>query len=54
MDAIVADEAAGRGCVDRLERAADEEEAPPDPRDLPAGDRIASEFHRFLKQRGER
>ncbi|HET6447668.1 MAG TPA: PAC2 family protein [Conexibacter sp.] len=39
--------------VERLERAADEEESPLDPRDLPSGDRIASEFQRFLKQRGE-
>jgi len=39
--------------VERLERAADEEEPPLDPRDLPSGDRIASEFQRFLKQRGE-
>jgi len=39
--------------VERLERAADEEEQPLDPRDLPSGDRIASEFQRFLKQRGE-
>jgi proteasome assembly chaperone (PAC2) family protein len=39
--------------VERLERAADEEDDPLDPRDLPSGDRIASEFQRFLKQRGE-
>ena len=39
--------------VERLERAADEENEPLDPRDLPSGDRIASEFQRFLKQRGE-
>jgi proteasome assembly chaperone (PAC2) family protein len=39
--------------VERLERAADEEDPPLDPRDLPSGDRIASEFQRFLKQRGE-
>jgi proteasome assembly chaperone (PAC2) family protein len=38
--------------VERLERAADEEQDPLDPRDLPSGDRIASEFQRFLKQRG--
>ena len=38
--------------VERLERAADEEEQPLDPRDLPSGDRIASEFQRFLRQRG--
>jgi len=36
--------------VERLERAADEEEL--DPRDLPSGDRIASEFMRYLKQHG--
>jgi proteasome assembly chaperone (PAC2) family protein len=38
--------------VERLERAADDEDAPLDPRDLPSGDRIASEFQRFLRQRG--
>lgn len=39
--------------VERLERAADDEDEPMDPRDLPSGDRLASEFQRFLKQRGE-
>jgi proteasome assembly chaperone (PAC2) family protein len=39
--------------VERLERAADDEDAPLDPRDLPSGDRLASEFQRFLKQRGD-
>jgi predicted ATP-grasp superfamily ATP-dependent carboligase len=40
--------------VERLERAAEEEEPDLlDPRDLPSGDRIASEFMRFLKQRGD-
>jgi len=39
--------------VERLERAADEEEDQLDPRDLPSGDRIASEFQRFLRQRGQ-
>ncbi|HEX5147315.1 MAG TPA: PAC2 family protein [Conexibacter sp.] len=39
--------------VERLERAADEEDEPLDPRDLPSGDRIASEFQRFLRQRGD-
>lgn len=39
--------------VERLERAADEEDDSFDPTDLPSGDRIASEFMRFLKQRGE-
>jgi predicted ATP-grasp superfamily ATP-dependent carboligase len=40
--------------VERLERAAEEEEPDPlDPRDLPSGDRIASEFMRFLRQRGD-
>jgi proteasome assembly chaperone (PAC2) family protein len=38
--------------VERLERAADDDGEPLDPRDLPSGDRIASEFMRFLKQRG--
>jgi predicted ATP-grasp superfamily ATP-dependent carboligase len=38
--------------VERLEKAADDEE-PIDPRELPSGDRIASEFMRFLRQRGD-
>ncbi len=37
--------------VERLERAADDEDDPLDPRDLPSGDRLASDFMRFLKQR---
>jgi proteasome assembly chaperone (PAC2) family protein len=39
--------------VERLERAADDDPESLDPRDLPSGDRIASEFQRFLKQRGD-
>ena len=38
--------------VERLERAADEEEATPDPGELPSGDLLAREFQRFLRQRG--
>jgi proteasome assembly chaperone (PAC2) family protein len=38
--------------VERLERAADEEEGPPDPNQLPSGDVLAREFQRFLRQRG--
>jgi predicted ATP-grasp superfamily ATP-dependent carboligase len=38
--------------VERLERAADDDTDPLDPTDLPSGDRIASEFQRFLRQRG--
>ena len=38
--------------VERLERAADEEDAAPDPGDLPSGDLLAREFQRFLRQRG--
>jgi proteasome assembly chaperone (PAC2) family protein len=38
--------------VERLERAHEDDEDSLDPRDLPSGDRIASEFMRFLKQRG--
>ena len=39
--------------VERLERAADEEEEPlADPQNLPSGDSIAREFQRFLRQRG--
>jgi predicted ATP-grasp superfamily ATP-dependent carboligase len=39
--------------VERLERAAEDADADTDPRDLPSGDRIASEFMRFLEQRGD-
>jgi predicted ATP-grasp superfamily ATP-dependent carboligase len=39
--------------VERLERAADEEERAPDPGSLPTGDVLAREFQRFLRQRGE-
>jgi len=39
--------------VERLERAADEEDEPlADPQNLPSGDTIAREFQRFLRQRG--
>jgi predicted ATP-grasp superfamily ATP-dependent carboligase len=38
--------------VERLERAADEEEDDVDPTELPSGDVIAREFQRFLRQRG--
>jgi proteasome assembly chaperone (PAC2) family protein len=38
--------------VERLEKAADEEEGPPDPSQLPSGDVLAREFQRFLRQRG--
>ena len=38
--------------VERLERAADEEEATPDLGELPSGDLLAREFQRFLRQRG--
>jgi proteasome assembly chaperone (PAC2) family protein len=38
--------------VERLERAAAEEEEPPDPDSLPSGDVLAREFQRFLRQRG--
>ncbi len=37
--------------VERLEQAADSEEQS-SPEDLPSGDIIASEFQRFLRQRG--
>jgi predicted ATP-grasp superfamily ATP-dependent carboligase len=39
--------------VERLERAADEDAARPDPGTLPSGDVLAREFQRFLRQRGE-
>ena len=38
--------------VERLERAAEEDEPSLDPTDLPSGDVIAREFQRFLRQRG--
>jgi proteasome assembly chaperone (PAC2) family protein len=38
--------------VERLERAADEEEGDTDPEQLPSGDLLAREFQRFLRQRG--
>jgi proteasome assembly chaperone (PAC2) family protein len=38
--------------VERLERAAAEEEEEMGPQDLPSGDVIAREFQRFLRQRG--
>jgi len=38
--------------VERLEQAAEEEEPPVAPQDLPSGDTIAREFQRFLRQRG--
>jgi proteasome assembly chaperone (PAC2) family protein len=40
--------------VERLEKAADEEEGAPDPDELPSGDVLAREFQRFLRQRGDR
>jgi proteasome assembly chaperone (PAC2) family protein len=40
--------------VERLEKAADEEEGSPDPSQLPSGDVLAREFQRFLRQRGDR
>src|SRR3954469_7630276 len=38
--------------VERLERAAEEEEPGVSPQDLPSGDSIARDFQRFLRQRG--
>src|SRR3954451_17007749 len=38
--------------LERLERAAAEEEEPADPDSLPSGDLLAREFQRFLRQRG--
>ena len=38
--------------VERLERAAAEEEEELGPQDVPSGDVIAREFQRFLRQRG--
>ena len=40
--------------VERLEQAAEEEEPPVSPQDLPCGDILAREFQRFLSQRGRR
>jgi predicted ATP-grasp superfamily ATP-dependent carboligase len=38
--------------VERLERAAESEQEPLSPEDLPSGDLLAREFQRFLRQRG--
>jgi predicted ATP-grasp superfamily ATP-dependent carboligase len=38
--------------VEKLEQAADEEEAEMSEGELPSGDVLAREFHRFLRQRG--
>jgi predicted ATP-grasp superfamily ATP-dependent carboligase len=38
--------------VERLEKASEEDEEDIDPDELPSGDVIASEFQRFLRQRG--
>lgn len=38
--------------VERLERAAEDEQTQLDPEDLPSGDLLAREFQRFLRQRG--
>jgi proteasome assembly chaperone (PAC2) family protein len=38
--------------VERLERDAESEDEPLTPEDLPSGDLLASEFQRFLRQRG--
>lgn len=38
--------------VERLERDAESEEEPLTPEDLPSGELLASEFQRFLRQRG--
>jgi len=38
--------------VERLERAADEEDPSPDPSQIPSGDLLAREFQKFLRQRG--
>jgi proteasome assembly chaperone (PAC2) family protein len=40
--------------VERLEKAADEEEESTDPSELPSGDVLAREFQRFLRQRGDK
>jgi proteasome assembly chaperone (PAC2) family protein len=40
--------------VERLEKAADEEEESTDPSQLPSGDVLAREFQRFLRQRGDK
>jgi proteasome assembly chaperone (PAC2) family protein len=40
--------------VERLEKAADEEEGSTDPSQLPSGDVLAREFQRFLRQRGDK
>jgi predicted ATP-grasp superfamily ATP-dependent carboligase len=39
--------------VERLEQSAESEREPITPEDLPSGDRLAREFQRFLRQRGD-
>jgi hypothetical protein len=41
-----------RAFVERLEQAAESEDEPLAPGDVPSGDTLAREFQRFLRQRG--
>lgn len=54
VNAAVARDPAAQALVERLEQAADEEEEEPplDPNRIPSADALASEFERFLRQRG--
>ncbi len=52
VSAAVASDPEVRAFVERLESAADEESEDSPPVNLPSGDTIASDFQRFLRQRG--
>jgi proteasome assembly chaperone (PAC2) family protein len=52
VTAAVASDPEVKAFVERLENAMDEAESPPDEGELPSADTIASDFQRFLRQRG--
>jgi len=52
VSAAVASDPDVQAFVERLEEAAEEQKADAKPTDVPSGDVIASEFQRFLRQRG--
>jgi proteasome assembly chaperone (PAC2) family protein len=52
VTAAVASDPEVKAFVERLENAMDEAESPPDEGQLPSADTIASDFQRFLRQRG--
>ena len=52
VSAAVASDPDVQAFVERLEEAAEEEQAEQPPQDVPSGDVIARDFQRFLRQRG--